>query len=1558
MALRRSRMWRLVEFALAWMVGLGLVLGGLALRDALAAQAAVATPAIATTTVTDTVYRADGTAASGTVLISWGAFSTAAGSSVPAGSKSVTIAAGGKLQVSLVPNAGSTPMGSYYTVVYHLDDGSQTREYWVVPVSQAAVTVGAIKSTVLPASVAMQTVSKSYVDTAIAAAVTGHPLDSSPYVVKTGDTMTGPLNLPGDPVGPTQAADMQYVDEQTAALEAGLGQKVSTNPQATQTVTQPVGTDLQVNRLNGAEYASQYVSGAGNNGIANATATPDCVSGCDVVAEQTYAATEKLAPTTWNNQTHVEDLRGGGQIESFFNPLHGEGGTESAGVTVDLNMTQPIADVFAATGNSIIGSVGLEVNANALTGGSNTYPVQVQGTTPYFKSTYTALSLTGTNNTSGQHVLSSSSQNCYAVGDCLLGGQFLISSGGFRDDADEGTHPFDIDVLEDSNVFTGNCTTGCTTGATTLQIAASGGQGTQGEGRYLIDRNPAKMITTGLLTGGTDAGRQPSATFTGTNFPVSTFLELGQTITSQANNVQPGTVTVPIVTNGVPAGFASNTAALPAATGVACVVDIQVGDDRPTNFETGAYTVVDGSHLQLTLIRPHANGATIAVGGLCGYGLEQTVDTTQGIRQAFPVIGSPSPTSLLYAGGLTVSVGRPGLQSGYANLTLVIASVARTSGIVTVTLANSLQVDVNGLTMTVSGVQDASYNGSFVVTSTGSNTVTYADAGPDSTSSGGQLTIVTGGFALFPMAEALNVYNPVSKAVDGYFTLAANTVPWAAGDPVEQAHYFQENVHLDTAEVRQFVPRPAQADGSGIVYDGLVGFGLQGWSVSNGTPVTSYYGNGGTHTAPQFAMGVDGVWTDALSVEAGEQSVVHVHCNSHGCDKWNSGYDLFQMDTDTGVDRQSYTPQTSTMTMILRGTGYTFTPNSFTAPNINVGTLTATSINAGTVNGKFIGTVQPQSLPVFGASGTSHAQGAVPDPGASVGTTRFLREDGTWAAVAANNSGSSGVASSGGGGFTTSGPINLPQRANLLGEYLLNEGTGSVAHDTSGQGNDGTINGATWDGTADLNFTGTGEFVKLPAALNAAQAFQFAIYLPPYGAATAPQAPGGGQTSDFPNYPAVICGSDTSHMCLIANSPTTSSYLTRFDAYATDGTESAEALTAGWHIVTVLCGSNVNGVVTKTHYLYDGAEVGSYINQGDAGTCPIAPGGNYQLGGSGVYAGNAFWHGKIAASWAWSTHLSLADGVAAAKSGLDYIKQKGVQTEFRKMTNIAPQIVAGLDSRTYGLQLTPTTVWPATMQLTDPSYTRVNLGYTGAQVQDICPQFDLLYGPYLNNTGGPSIVVLWGGINDMLKTSGTTRQIANGLRCLVTKAKADGARVVLATEIGGLANQETTIDAGKDALNTILRAEAYGWGVDNLADLATDVHLGADGASANTTCFPDNLHPGPNCEPYVTAVMQDAVNELIGSTEVNRHSTAAASYSELAGDRFLDLTGSSAQSVALPDCTGYTLKREVVNLGSAGATITASGLVGVGTINAGTRGVFVPIPGPMSTAGCHWERVE
>lgn len=78
-----------------------------------------------TSTISDVVYRADGTLAGGTLLISWPTFSTLAGQSVAAGNKSVTLGPNGALSVALVPNAA----GTFYTVVYQLDDASVPPRY-------------------------------------------------------------------------------------------------------------------------------------------------------------------------------------------------------------------------------------------------------------------------------------------------------------------------------------------------------------------------------------------------------------------------------------------------------------------------------------------------------------------------------------------------------------------------------------------------------------------------------------------------------------------------------------------------------------------------------------------------------------------------------------------------------------------------------------------------------------------------------------------------------------------------------------------------------------------------------------------------------------------------------------------------------------------------------------------------------------------------------------------------------------------------------------------------------------------------------------------------------------------------------------------------------------------------------------------------------------------------------------------------------------------------------------------------------------------------------------
>ena len=100
----------------------------------------------ALTTIRGTLYRADGTAAAGTVLISWPSFQTAEGDAVAPGNLSVTIAPLGGFTAQLVPNVGASPAGTYYTVVLQLDDGTVRTEYWAVPAT-SPTTIAALLRT-------------------------------------------------------------------------------------------------------------------------------------------------------------------------------------------------------------------------------------------------------------------------------------------------------------------------------------------------------------------------------------------------------------------------------------------------------------------------------------------------------------------------------------------------------------------------------------------------------------------------------------------------------------------------------------------------------------------------------------------------------------------------------------------------------------------------------------------------------------------------------------------------------------------------------------------------------------------------------------------------------------------------------------------------------------------------------------------------------------------------------------------------------------------------------------------------------------------------------------------------------------------------------------------------------------------------------------------------------------------------------------------------------------------------------------------------------------------
>jgi hypothetical protein len=213
------------------------------------------------TLVQDTLYRADGSVAHGSVMLRWNAFSTGAGEAIAAGQMTVTTDTNGAISIPLIPNTGTTPSGSYYKVVIKLDDGTTSEETWVVPVA-ATTTVAAIRATVVSSTAAAQFVSRDYLDSALAA------LSPTLVHVSGAETIQGAKTFVVSPEVPAptdagSAANKGYVDQGIAGL---AGVNLAAPGAIGSTTPGPVNaTSLTAVALSAAIVNGEQVVGKGAN---------------------------------------------------------------------------------------------------------------------------------------------------------------------------------------------------------------------------------------------------------------------------------------------------------------------------------------------------------------------------------------------------------------------------------------------------------------------------------------------------------------------------------------------------------------------------------------------------------------------------------------------------------------------------------------------------------------------------------------------------------------------------------------------------------------------------------------------------------------------------------------------------------------------------------------------------------------------------------------------------------------------------------------------------------------------------------------------------------------------------------------------------------------------------------------------------------------------------------------------------------------------------------------------------------------------------------------------
>lgn len=643
---------------------------------------------------------------------------------------------------------------------------------------------------------------------------------------------------------------------------------------------------------NGFRMASQYQTGSGNNGIANASGG---ATNQTVVADPSYAITEQPSTTSFSvNQFHYRDLRVGSSTDYYHNP-------PISLWTWPYYGTQPqspenhavVYDGLSYGGNGLTGGVYAQTGvsneeyASSTPGWNIGNPAISGGANGWFVTSAHAIAT----RIFGEGIGESESvwQVKTGTGDNV--NQYHYNTGfhgGQTEPSGEGTGNDFKDLFEDNYTYTGTCATGCTTGSTLIKTTAVLDAGSQGVGQYLIDTTNAPItgsftnIVAGLGGGG------------------SAITVAGISGGSIVESVAWGTVTADVNTplNSTVSPFSTSetfTIAIAGGTGgsggqfdtthLAC----WAGNFHDCAFPSAVGSVGGGTQsVTMPVRKPHASGSYLFQGGMAGYGFEATGFTenptgSQPLRYPFDVVGATNSTTLQVVDWI----------AGVNHFVLIPVSAWTTqpvqSGVTnggsgtTVTFTNYTgEYIFNGNSIIFAGLSDSALNTTCTnmqqSSVTGVGTCTIAGLSGSHTDTTGGTLILAGfnGFKLWPMAETLDVQNETltPPQVDGTFAIEPNVIVGHPGDTYEQTHHPSLRATNETNGLVIYNPY-SYTNGIGLTMQGA---GVQGGGqgvtsnsairISNFNP-DSMYQNGGGVQLPNNILNYQGPYAIGLQTNEG-----------------------------------------------------------------------------------------------------------------------------------------------------------------------------------------------------------------------------------------------------------------------------------------------------------------------------------------------------------------------------------------------------------------------------------------------------------------------------------------------------------------------------------------------------------------------------------------------------------------------------------------------------------------------------------------------------------------